>query len=122
VLIYTDAFWIVIAFNLPAVLFLLVVLGFSYQRNGQSALLVIACALVLSLIAALLQQLEVGFHAIYFNHNVLYHLLQAIMLYLFFWGGRRLCDTEIGWQRASATMGAQAFSIDNDEISTTPGV
>src|SRR5207245_2244030 len=44
--------------------------------------------LVLS--AALLQQLGVGIHPVYFNHNALYHVFQAIALFLFFLGGQWL--------------------------------
>jgi hypothetical protein len=32
-----------------------------------------------------LRPLTVGIHKIYFNHEALYHLLQAIVLWLFFW-------------------------------------
>jgi hypothetical protein len=90
VLFFTQEFLVAVAFNLPAVLLLLCALIVSYQHYRRSGLFVIACALVLSIFAALLQQLRVGLHAVYFDHNVLYHLLQAVVLYLLFLGARRL--------------------------------
>jgi predicted Co/Zn/Cd cation transporter (cation efflux family) len=46
--------------------------------------------LVLSFIAAAIQQIGIGLHPLYFNHNALYHLIQAIGLFLLFWTARRL--------------------------------
>ena len=38
--------------------------------------------MVVTLVAAAIQQLEIGIHPTYFNHNALYHLLQAVGLVL----------------------------------------
>jgi hypothetical protein len=39
---------------------------------------------VLTLVAAAVQQARIALHPTYFNHNALYHLLQAIALFLIF--------------------------------------
>jgi hypothetical protein len=93
VLFYTNAFWAVIAINLPAVLFLLAALAVHFRRTRNGTALVMASGLALSIVAAALQQLNFGLHPVYFDHNAFYHLLQAIVLLLIFLGGKRLCDS-----------------------------
>jgi len=45
--------------------------------------------LLLTFFAAYIQQAEIGIHPVYFNHNVLYHCLQALGLWgLYFFGSR----------------------------------
>jgi hypothetical protein len=94
VLFYTQEFWVAIAMNLPAVVFLLGTLGAAYLREKRRGLFLAAGGLALSLTAALLQQLRVGIHPVYFNHNVLYHVLQALVLYLLFLGSRSLREPQ----------------------------
>ena len=96
VLFRTEEFWVAILDNLPAVLFLIIALGLAYRREKQGSLLLAAGGLVLSLVAALLQQLEIGIHPVYFNHNALYHVLQAAALFLFFLGSRWLVRAKWG--------------------------
>jgi hypothetical protein len=87
ILFLARDFWVAVADNLPAVVFLLLVLGLAYRREKQTSLLLAALGAILTVFAALLQQQRVGFHPVYFNHNALYHVLQAIALLLFFLGG-----------------------------------
>ena len=94
VLVLTQKFWVSIAINLPAVVFLLFVLSGAYLREKWRGLLLAAAGLALSLVAALLQQLGVGMNAVYFDHNVLYHVLQAFVLFLLFLGGRSLLQSQ----------------------------
>jgi len=94
VLCLTQKFWVAIVDNLPAVLFLLLALGLAYRREPHRSLLLAAGGPALTLVAALLQQLRVGIHPVYFNHNALYHVLQAVALFLFFQGGRWLVGAE----------------------------
>jgi hypothetical protein len=94
VLFCTQEFRVAVVNNLPADLFLLVALGLAYRREKHRRLLLATGGLALTLVAALLQQLGVGLHPIYFNHNALYHVLQAIALFLFFLGGLWLVAAE----------------------------
>ncbi len=103
VLFLTQEFWVVVVDNLPAALFLLVVLGLAYRREKHGSLLLAAGGPALTLIAMLLQQLRVGIHPVYFNHNALYHVLQAIALFLFFQGGRGWMDRREEERTASKT-------------------
>ena len=45
-----------------------------------------AWGLALSLVAAGLQHFRIALHPVYFNHNALYHVVQAIALYFIFLG------------------------------------
>jgi hypothetical protein len=94
VLFLTQKFWVAVVDNLPAVLLLLLALGLAYRREKHRSLLLAAGGAALTLVAALLQQLGVGLHPIYFNNNALYHVLQAVALFLFFLGGRWLVAAE----------------------------
>ncbi len=64
-------FYVAILDYLPALLFLLVTFVRFKRRKGVAGL-------VLSLVAAGVQQAKIGVHAVYFDHNSLYHLIQAI--------------------------------------------
>jgi hypothetical protein len=48
----------------------------------------IAMGLALSVVAAVLQQQRVAVHPVYFDHNALYHLVQAIALVVLYRGLR----------------------------------
>ena len=41
-------------------------------------------SIILTFIAAFIQQSELAIHPIYFNHNALYHILQAVALIMIF--------------------------------------
>ncbi len=83
-----HSFYIAIAFYLPAVFALLIVCISHGRRHG--IFLTGAAGLVLTLIAAVLQQLRIGLHPEYFNHNALYHVIQFVALFLLFWMCRRM--------------------------------
>jgi hypothetical protein len=91
VIFLNHAFWMAIAISLPAALFLLIALAWG-RRGDHGLRITLAAAVMLNLIGAALQQLRVGVHTVYFDHNVLYHVLQAIVLGLMFWGAWRLID------------------------------
>ena len=84
VLWVTDAYVVAIAAYLPAALFLLAVLVSAYRRTGQLSVLVGIIGLLLTFVAAGVQQLGLSLHAEYFDHNALYHVLQALGLFLLF--------------------------------------
>ena len=43
---------------------------------------------LLSVLAALLQQARIAIHPVYFDHNALYHVVQAAALVLLYFGFR----------------------------------
>jgi hypothetical protein len=94
VLFVTNAFRTAIMVNLPAVLFLLAIIVIKYLREGRRPLLLAASGLALSLVAALLQQFGVGLHPVHFDHNAVYHVIQAIALYLFYRGAVGLLERQ----------------------------
>jgi len=89
-LFITQQFRAAVVFYLPAVVFLLVVLCVAYARARARGILVAIAGLGLMFIAAAVQQARIALHATYFNHNALYHLIQAVALWLLFLGLRRL--------------------------------
>jgi hypothetical protein len=89
-LFITQDFRTAVVFYLPAVVFLLVALSVAYARVRERAILVAVAGLGLMLIAAAVQQARITLHPMYFNHNALYHLIQAVALWLLFLGLRRL--------------------------------
>jgi hypothetical protein len=90
VLFRTSEFRVAVVITLPAALFLLVALGVAYWRDRRPGSPSAAAGVLVSLVAGILQQRGVGFGSEALNHNVLYHVLQAIVLYLLYRGGRTL--------------------------------
>ena len=90
VLFVSDGFWVAIADYLPAALFLLAAFAISARRLGSPQRSAGAWGLVVSFVAAAIQQLQISVHPVYFNHNALYHAVQAVGLVLIFVGFRDL--------------------------------
>lgn len=72
-----------IALGITSVL-LLAGFVFKLLRERRGAWLYGIAAIVLNALASVLQQLGVGLHPVYFNHNALYHVIGAIALVLFY--------------------------------------
>jgi hypothetical protein len=89
-LFITQDFRAAVVFYLPAAVFLLIVLSVAYARAQERRILVAIAGLALMFIAAGVQQARIALHPTYFDHNALYHLLQAVALWLLFLGLRRL--------------------------------
>ena len=90
ILFVSDAFGVAVAGYLPAAIFLFLAFmrsallrRFNWARLG-------AWGLALSFAAAAVQQLRIAVHPTYFNHNALYHLIQAVALALVFVASRRM--------------------------------
>lgn len=79
----TDFLVAVVAY-LPAILFLLVVFGREHARTGSARARDGVLALVLSLVAAGIQQARFAVHPVWLDHNALYHLVQAVAFLLLF--------------------------------------
>jgi len=73
---------------LPAALFLLVAFVVAYRRQPAAHLRAGIAGMTLTFVAAGVQRGGIGLHPDYFNHNALYHLVQAIALYLVFRAAR----------------------------------
>jgi hypothetical protein len=84
----SDAFLVAIVHYLPAVVFLLGVFTWHFIRGRGPHYLWGAVALLLTLAAAGVQQARVGLHPVLFDHNALYHLIQAVALLLLFMAAR----------------------------------
>lgn len=84
-----DRFAIAIVHYLPPTLFMLLAFGVAY-RQGRPSTLMGLVGLLLTLAAALVQQQRIALHPVYFNHNALYHAIQAVGLFLIFWSARGL--------------------------------
>src|SRR5215471_5540791 len=86
----TDAFWVAVACYLPAAVFLLAGFLRAAVRGHASWASLGACGLALSFVAAAIQQFRIALHPVYFDHNALYHLVQAVALALLFMASRGL--------------------------------
>jgi hypothetical protein len=84
VLFVTQEFWIVFTIYLPAALLLLAGFCRSFWRDGHQFSLVGASGSVLSLVSSLIQFMRIGVDPVYFNHNALAHVVQAVALALIF--------------------------------------
>lgn len=82
-----DAFWVAIVAYLPSTVLLIVAYGWRYRATGDTALAIGLGGLGLTLVAAVGQRLRIGFHPVYFNHNAVYHAVQAVALFMIFWSG-----------------------------------
>ncbi len=75
---------------LPAALFLLLVFAIAFARHRDSGYLLGALAMVITMIAAVVQQSKLVFTALGLTHNALYHSIQGVGLLLLFMSARRL--------------------------------
>lgn len=90
VLFVSSSFIVAIATYVPATVFLLVVMILTYRRAPHRSLAYGIGGLVLTFVAAAVQQLRIAIHPVYFNHNALYHVIQGVALFLIFLGARRV--------------------------------
>ncbi|MFN0053244.1 MAG: DUF6962 family protein [Planctomycetales bacterium] len=93
VALVTQEFWITMTIYLPAALLLLSAFGCAWWRTRQPFLLVGGTGLTLTFVAALIQVQKIGIHPEYFNHNALYHVVQAVALAMLSFGTRTLVGT-----------------------------
>ncbi|RTZ60215.1 MAG: hypothetical protein DSZ33_03150 [Gammaproteobacteria bacterium] len=77
----SDDFRAAVAFYLPAVILLAVAFLVRYMRSREGAALLGAAAAMLGLLGAYVQQSGWNLHPLYFNHNTVYHLIQAVSFY-----------------------------------------
>ena len=92
----TDRFLIAIVHYLPAVVFLLAVFARRYVRERERCYAWGVVALLLTFAAAGIQQARIALHPVLFNHNALYHLIQAIALLMLFVAARGIVGRSLG--------------------------
>jgi hypothetical protein len=90
ILFVGESFRVAVVSYVPAVLFLLLTFGLAYRRSHAQYLLVGIGGLALTFLAAAVQQLGIGLHSRYFDHNAFYHLIQGVAFFLLFWTARGL--------------------------------
>jgi hypothetical protein len=90
VIYVTQEFWIVFTIYLPAALLLLAGFCRTAWHLGRRSALVGASGMVLSFASSFLQFMRIGIDPVYFNHNALAHLVQAVAIALLFFGIRSL--------------------------------
>ena len=88
VLLITQVFWVAVVNYLPAAGFLFLVFSLTYRRTWERPVLVGLVGLTLTFVAAGARELGIALHPVYFNHNALYHLIQAVALFMIFWAAR----------------------------------
>ncbi len=95
VLLVDESFTMIVRFYVPPLLLFLTAATVRAIRAGAGWTW-IALGLALSAGAALLQQLQVAVHPVYFDHNAVYHVVQAAALVLLYLGFRRLAGFHPG--------------------------
>lgn len=94
VLFVRRDFLVAIIDYLPALAFIGGGFLLAYRRGKRLPLLVGFLGICLILFAAAAQQAKLGIHPRYFDHNALYHLLQAIALFMVFLAAREVIKSE----------------------------
>ena len=89
VVLLDHSFSSIVYFYLPALLLLLLAVSRQAVRRPSPGWMLIATGLAVSAGAALLQQMRVAIHPVYFDHNAVYHVVQSIALVFLFFGFRR---------------------------------
>jgi hypothetical protein len=86
----SRSFAVAIMHYLPAAAFLMLAFALAYRGRRAGFFLAGIAGVALTFTAAGVQYLGMGLHSVYFNHNALYHLIQAVGLLLIFWTARGL--------------------------------
>lgn len=90
VLFFSQSFALAVVHYLPAAAFLLASLLVAYGRRREPHLLPGIAGLLLSFMAAAIQQTEARIPSLQLSHNALYHLVQAVALLMIFFTARGL--------------------------------
>jgi hypothetical protein len=84
ILFVRRSFYVAIIAYLPSTVFLLCALLTTYRRRPDPGVRWGITGLALTLAGAAVQQLHIGIHPTYFNHNALYHVIQGAALWMIF--------------------------------------
>jgi hypothetical protein len=103
VLLFTREFWVAFTIYLPAALLLLAAFCRACWQ-GHRFVLVGVSGVVLSFVSSFIQFMRIGVHPVYFNHNALAHVVQAVALALMFLGIRAVVGSALPeWRAVPAT-------------------
>ena len=100
VLLFADSFLIAIVNYAAAAFFLLLAFIVSHGRTFDRARLAGIAGLFLVFVGSAIQQLGLGIHPAYFNHNALYHLIMGVALFLVFASAWRLAAPIVNSRRS----------------------
>ncbi len=92
IVLITQGFWVAVVVYLPPALLLLAVFTVDYVRRRLPTLAAGVAGVALSLVAAVVQGAGLSLHPVWANPNVLYHLIQAVGLFLVFLGMRAVAE------------------------------
>ena len=95
VLTWNDSFRIAVINYIIGLLFLSAAFLRLYAGNRSRAALIGLAGLLLTAGASVVQQARIEIHPHYFNHNALYHLLEAVALFLIYISARSLVRTTL---------------------------
>ena len=90
ILLVSRSFTVAVLDYAPASAFLLIAFGVAYWRQRTPFLLAGVAGVLLSFVAAAIQQAGINLHPVYLDHNTLYHLVQALAFLLIFLAARGL--------------------------------
>jgi len=88
ILFLSQSYVVVIVYYLPAAAFLLAAFSIAYRQRGDNVLLAGVAGVLLTFVAAGVQQAELGLDFLLLNHNTAYHIVQAAAFLLIFWAAR----------------------------------
>ena len=96
VLLVDESFSSIVRFYVPPLVLFLVAAVRQSIRGASAAWRMIAVAFTVSAGAALLQQTGVSIHPVYFDHNAVYHVVQAVAVVLLYLGFQRSPEAPAG--------------------------
>ncbi len=88
VLFVRNTFAVAVIHYLPAVFFLFFAFAHAFFRSGRPHLFAALIGLSMTLVAAGVQQMGIAVHPVYFDHNALYHAIQAVAVLVLFLAAR----------------------------------
>jgi hypothetical protein len=94
VLLIDESFSTIVLLYGPTLVLALVAAALGAARARSSGWTLIAAGFAMSAGAALLQQAGVAIHPVYFDHNAVYHVVQAVALVLLYLGFRHVSRTD----------------------------
>ncbi len=83
VIFVNSNFKVAIYNYVPPIILLLISFFYIYSKNKYYSIIGIF-GILLTFIAAWVQQARISIHPIYFNHNAVYHIIQAMAIFLIF--------------------------------------